>query len=65
MKDEMLRGNAETACPKDLERLRHNQQNYVDTRVSKDMYERNPLELHARGFERAGLGVFGEWKKHR
>ena len=64
-KDEMLRGNAATACPKDLERLRHSQQNYVDVRVSRDMYEKNPLELHAREFELTGLGIFGEWEKHR
>ena len=55
LKDKMLRGKAATACPKDLERLRHNQQNYVDVRVSKDMYE---LNHELRTFAPLGLSYF-------
>ena len=62
LKDKMLHGKVKTACPKDLKRLEHNQRNYVDVRVSRKLYEYNPVELHAQGFEEAGLGVFSAWK---
>lgn len=64
-KDLMLQGKAPTSHPNDLAKLRKNQQNYVNAKVSGKMYKYNPLELHAQKFGDIGLGIVGEWKKHR